>query len=94
MKKLRSSNIELLRVLAMFMIVMYHITCHCVTVQFTDPGSMGRVAVDFFNHPVFYPRLLIIDCLMTFGIVGNAIFILISGYFIANRGGDTRNKDW
>lgn len=40
MKKLRSSNIELLRVLAMFMIVMYHITCHCVTVQFTDPGSM------------------------------------------------------
>ena len=71
----------------MFMIVMYHITCHCVTVQFTDPGSMGRGAVDFFNHPVFYPRLLIIDCLMTFGIVGNAIFILISGYFMANRGG-------
>lgn len=86
MKELRSSNIELLRVLAMFMIVMDHITVHCVTVQFTDPGSMGRRAVDFFNHPVFYPRLLIIDCLMTFGIVGNAIFILISGYFMANRG--------
>ena len=86
-KKTRSSNIELLRILAMFMIVIYHITCHCVTVQLTDPGSMGRTVVDTFNHPVFYTRLLILNSLMTFGIIGNAIFILISGYFMATRGG-------
>lgn len=91
-KKTRSSNIELLRILAMFMIVIYHITCHCVTVQLTDPGSMGRTVVDTFNHPVFYTRLLILNSLMTFGIIGNAIFILISGYFMANRGGD-RSKN-
>lgn len=86
-KKARNSNIELLRILAMFMIVLYHITCHCITVQFTNPGAMGREAVDIFNYPVFYSRLLIINSLMTFGGIGNAVFILISGYFVANRDG-------
>lgn len=82
----RDSNIEILRIVAMYMIVIYHIVYHCVVVQLTSPGSLGRSAVDYFNHPVFYPRLTILDCLMTFGIIGNAIFIIISGYFMANRG--------
>lgn len=84
-KSKRSSNIELLRIVAMFMIVMYHIVCHCVNVQLTDPASMGRTAVAVFNQPVFFKRLLLLNSLMTFGIIGNAIFILISGYFMANR---------
>ena len=34
--KTRSSNIELLRILAMFMIIIFHISDHCVKVQLTD----------------------------------------------------------
>ena len=85
MKKTRSSNIELLRIIAMFMIVLYHIVYHCVVVQLTNPASMGRTVIDTFNHPTFYKELLMLNSIQTFGIIGNAIFILISGYFMANR---------
>lgn len=89
--KVRSSNIELLRIVAMYLIVIYHITCHCIVVQLTDPASLGRTAVDTFNHPVFYTKLLSLNTIMSFGIIGNAIFILISGYFMANRDGSQIN---
>ena len=85
MKKTRSSNIELLRIVAMFMIVLCHIVYHCVVVQLTNPASMGRTVIDTFNHPTFYKKLLMLNSIQTFGIIGNAIFILISGYFMANR---------
>lgn len=84
-KNMRHSNFDLLRILAMFMIVIYHIVCHCVTVQITNPASLGRETIDVFNHPIFYKKLLIINSLETFGIIGNAIFIMICGYFMANR---------
>lgn len=87
--KTRSANIELLRVVAMFMIVIYHIVCHCVRIQITNPGSMWRSATDYFERPVFIPQVLILNCIMTFGIVGNCIFILISGYFMAVRSTDS-----
>ena len=32
-KKSRLTNIELLRIIAMLMIVIFHIVCHCVNVQ-------------------------------------------------------------
>ena len=85
MKTSRSSNIDLLRIVAMFMIILYHIVYHCVVVQLTNPASMGRSVIDTFNHPVFYKELLILNSMQTFGIIGNAIFILITGYFMANR---------
>lgn len=85
-KHLRNSNIELLRVVAMFMIIIYHIILHTVTVQLTDPASLGRAGLDAFNHPVFYGRLLILNVCNTFGQISNGIFILISGYFMAGRG--------
>lgn len=91
MKSTRSSNIELLRIFAMYMIVMFHIVWHCVLVQLTDPASMGREVVDLFNHPVFYKKLLILNTINTFGNIGNSIFILISGYFMANRKGNEIN---
>lgn len=83
--KTRQSNMELLRVVAMYMIVVYHIVCHCVNVQLMDPASMGREAVGYFNEPVVYKRLLILNCIKTFGGIGNDVFIMISGYFMANR---------
>lgn len=85
MKK-RNSNIEILRIVAMYMIIIFHIVCHCVVVQLTNPGSLGRSSAGCFDYPVFYPRLMILNCIMTFGIIGNAIFMLISGYFMVDRG--------
>lgn len=81
-KKPRSSNIELLRIVAMFMIILFHITCHCITVQLANADTP---MVSYFTQPVFHKRLFILDWLNTLGIVSNAIFILISGYFMANR---------
>lgn len=90
-EKVRSSNIELLRIVAMFMIVTYHIVVHCVDVQLTSSDPSGVAAYGFFDHPVFYKRILILNTIMTFGIVGNAIFILILGYFLASRTGDKKS---
>lgn len=82
---IRFSNFELLRILAMFMIVIYHIIDHCVIVQLVNPALIGREMIDYFNHPVFHKWLLILDSLKTFGIIANAEFILISGFFSAHR---------
>lgn len=82
----RNSNIELLRCVAMFMIILYHIVCHCVNVQLTDMNSIHRMNNGLFNHPLFYKKLLILDVMNTFGIIGNVIFILISGYFMVPKG--------
>lgn len=96
-RKNRNTNIELLRVVAMFLIVVYHITVHCVNVQMSDASYLTGAA-EIFTRPVFYKRILITDTIMTFGIVGNAIFILISGYFMAEnmcdlaRAGKTAKK--
>lgn len=38
-KKARSSNIEMLRVVAMFMIVLFHITTHCIVPQLNNAGT-------------------------------------------------------
>lgn len=56
-KKIRYSNIELLRVTAVFMIIIHHIVTHCVTVQLTAPVSIGRMNNGFFNQPHFYNRV-------------------------------------
>ncbi len=86
-EEMRSSNIELLRSVAMLMIILYHIVCHCVNVQLTDKESIKRFSNGLFNHPVFYKKLMILDTLNTFGIIGNVIFILISGYFMVQKKG-------
>ena len=52
--KVRSSNMELLRIVAMFMIVMYHISYHCVRFQLVDKNSIDRMANGLFCYPDFY----------------------------------------
>lgn len=84
-KKERSSNFELLRIFAMMMIILYHIICHCVSVQLTDGNSMNRMNNALFVQPYFSKKVLILAFLMTFGTSANAIFILISGFFMAGR---------
>ena len=81
----RSSNFELLRILAMVMIVIYHITCHTIQPQLTDAGSIAALGNGLFNHPVFYKRLLILSTIYPFGKIGDTVFLLISGYFLASK---------
>lgn len=79
MKSKRSSNFELLRTVAMLMIVVYHIYCHCVNGQLTDGTN------ELFSQPLFYKKLLILASIAPLGKIGNAIFILISGYFMVPK---------
>lgn len=92
-KKERSSNFELLRIFAMMMIILYHIVCHCVSVQLTDGNSMNRMGNALFVQPYFSKKVLILVFLMTFGESANAIFILISGFFMAGRESEKINLE-
>lgn len=85
MEKKRNSNIELLRCFAMLMIISHHIVNHCVILQLTNINSIERMQNGYFNHPLFYKKLLILEMLSSFGGIGNAIFMLISGYFMVQK---------
>ncbi len=80
---IRKSNIELLRILAIIMIIAHHITCHCFKVQLEDKSftALG----EFFNNAVFVKKLLLPQLFMPAGKIGNIIFILITGYFLIDR---------
>ncbi len=84
--KKRNSNIELLRIFAMLMIIAYHICCHCINVQLMDEESILAMQNGWFCHPIFYKKLLLLALISPMGQAGNAIFILISGYFMAQKG--------
>lgn len=77
-KKIRSSNIELLRIVAMLMIILFHVVSHCLSAQLPQ-------SEEYFNKPVLYKSLIIPQIIASFGTVGNDVFILITGYFMANR---------
>lgn len=85
-KKVRDSNIELLRIVAMIMIVAYHITYHCVRYQLVEKASIDRMKNGFFCNPLFYSELFLVEGLLPFGITANAVFIIISGYFLVEKG--------
>ena len=85
MKKSRHSNIELLRICAMLMIIMDHIVIHCINVQLTDTSSIERMGNGLFNEPVFFKKLMVIAFIIPWGNIGNALFMLISGYFMAGK---------
>ncbi len=84
-KKTRDSNIELLRIIAMFMIVVFHIVLHAVNYQLTDAKSIELLNNGLFNKPIFYKKLLLLMTFIPLGKVGDTIFILISGYFMVGR---------
>ena len=83
-KKERLTNIELLRIIAMLMIVIFHIVFHCVNVQLTGGDSVIKTSSSLFNHPVFYKKLFLLNSIMTWGSIGNVLFLIISGYFLVN----------
>ena len=84
-KKVRSSNIELLRIVAMIMVIMFHISYHCVAFQLIDKDSIARLGNGLFCYPLFYKKLFLIEGFLPLGRIANAIFILISGYFMVQK---------
>ena len=88
MPKGRSSNFELLRVVAMMMIVVYHIIYHCLAVQMEGGNSSVPLVNKMYQYPFFYKETILIDELLTFGSIANAIFLLLSGYFMVKKGSE------
>lgn len=68
-KKCRNSNMELLRICAMLMIIIFHMVRHCVNIQLTDGNSIARWGNGLFNYPAFYKKLLILVSIMPLGII-------------------------
>lgn len=69
-KKERQSNLELLRIIAMFMVVIYH---------FAERMSGGGVT---FEPSQITFNSIALRILASFGNTGNSIFVLLSGYFL------------
>lgn len=91
-KHARNTNIELLRIVAMLMIVLHHIVNHAAIVQLTDSSSIARLNNGYFSSPVFYKKLWLLDIGNTLGPIGNAVFVIISGYFLVPKGGGVNIK--
>ena len=88
--KQRRSNLELLRIVAMLMIIAFHIYRHCVSGQLTDPDSMERMGNGLFSVPLFYKKLLLLTMFSSFGRAGNVIFMTLTGYFMVAKGREIR----
>lgn len=72
MKKVRQSNIELLRMIAMFMILVIH--ANMVSLPHPTTGEL-------FSNPLPTITRYFFESI---GIVGVDIFVLISGWFLVN----------
>ena len=81
----RNSNMELLRIIAMLMVIAHHIFVHCINGQLTDVDSINELGNGWFCHPSISGKLCMLAVIPPMGQVGNAIFILISGYFMAHK---------
>lgn len=67
----RKSGFELLRIVAVVLIVAHHLVCHSGYPLFDEPLSVRRL---------FYQM-----CFMPFGKIGIALFLLISLWFLVDR---------
>lgn len=79
----RKSNFELLRILAMMMVIAHHITIHCFRIQLEDKNlfPLGEC----FNKAAFFKELLLPQLFMPAGKIANIVFILITGYFLIDK---------
>lgn len=68
--KERESNIELLRILSMFMIILFHLGCHGVTSLYSSSITINNMYINYMD---------------TLGRIGVNVFVLISGYLLVNR---------
>ncbi len=80
---MRESNMELLRIVAMIGIIIDHIFNFGVKPQIIDITRYGTG--NLFNNFQFYKRLTAVDICISFGIIGNMLFILLTGYYLINK---------
>jgi hypothetical protein len=73
----RQSNFEILRVFAMLGIIAFHIVDQAALMQLGDSPH--------FAQPGFAKRLMLFCAANTFGHIGNAVFILLAGYFLIDK---------
>ena len=92
-KRVRNSNIELLRIMAMVMIVIAHVVHNGIRYQLVDKNSIERMQNGLFCFPVFYKRLFLVSGILSFGNIGNAVFMLIAGYFLVEKGKNIKLGD-
>lgn len=72
-ERVRDSNFELLRIIAMFLIVLHHFSVHGLW------AAGGSWVTEIPNHTV------VIACLAIGGKVGVDLFVLITGYFMVRQ---------
>lgn len=76
--KIRNSSIELLRIIAIIIIIMHHFGVHGVF-HVLDK-SHNILIVDNLSWQIIFTQIVSWG-----GNVGNAIFVLITGYFLINK---------
>ena len=81
--RVRDSHYELIRIIAMVLIVIHHIFVHCINAQISDPSICKTAAL--FNDYIVHKRLVIIDFANSFGKIGNILFMMISGFFLVEK---------
>ena len=82
-KSKRESNFELLRIVAMILIIVYHVFFHCINNQVLSKDMYAPG--ELFNNPILYKRLAVTEIATTFGKIGNNLFLIISGYFLIDK---------
>lgn len=75
-ENVRSSNFELLRILAVLFIIAWHVQLH---------GSQPHLYDGAFAEPVIHKALMIFEVGMPLGNIGSGLFLMISGYFLAGK---------
>ena len=89
-KKQRESNLELLRIAAMILIIIHHIIVHCVQPELENSQLIEQFNNAHFSQPALYWQLFLAEFFNPLGKAGVAIFMLISGYFLTERGNDIK----
>jgi surface polysaccharide O-acyltransferase-like enzyme len=81
----RQSNFELLRIIAMVLIIIHHITYHVVLKQLEFGPHNIYAFGEMFNNFTYYKRLSLLEYNLAFGKIGNFLFIILSGYFLIDK---------
>lgn len=80
---IRETRYELIRIVAMILIIIHHIFVHCINDQICNP-DIGETS-GLFNDFTVYKRLVITDYAYAAGKIGNVLFLMISGFFLINK---------
>ena len=76
-------SFELLRIIAIVLIIAHHLFVHVVRDQLLDSSMYG--CGEMFNNFRFYIKLVLLEYGAAIGKIGVCLFILISGYFMCEK---------